>query len=143
MDFLDVNVLINAFRRDAPRHREFADYVTSLGDGDRPFAIPAVVFSSFFRVVTHAKIFNRPSEFNDARLFAEQLHDAPRCLTVVPGPNHWAIFLDLCVRGRARGSMMTDAYLAAMAIEIGAELVTDDRGMGRWPGLKWRHPVDN
>lgn len=143
MDFLDVNVLVNAFRRDAVRHKEFAEFVTSLVDGDQPFAIPAVVFNSFFRIVTHAKIFNRPSEFHDARVFAEQLHDAPRCLTIVPGPNHWPIFLDLCVRGRARGPMMTDAYLAAMAIEIGAELVTDDRGMGRWPGLKWRHPVDN
>ncbi len=142
MDFLDVNVLVNAFRRDAPRHKEFAEFVASLADGDQPFAIPAVVFSSFFRIVTHAKIFNRPSEFNDARTFAEQLHDASQCLTIVPGPNHWPIFLDLCARGHARGPMMTDAYLAAMAIEIGAELVTDDRGMGRWPGLKWRHPVD-
>jgi hypothetical protein len=32
--------------------------------------------------------------------------------------------------------------LAALAIETGAELVTDDLGVGRWPGLRWRHPVN-
>ena len=36
----------------------------------------------------------------------------------------------------------TAAYLAATAIEIGAELVTADRGFGRWPGLRWHHPLD-
>jgi toxin-antitoxin system PIN domain toxin len=142
MDFLDVNVLVNAFRRDAQRHKEFAAFVTAMVDGDQPFAIPAVVFSSFFRIVTHPKIFKHPSEFKDARVFAEQLHDSAQCLIVVPGPKHWPIFLDLCERGRARGAMVADAYLAAMAVEIGAELVTDDRGMGRWPGLRWRHPID-
>ncbi|HVT26562.1 MAG TPA: hypothetical protein VHE81_00955, partial [Lacipirellulaceae bacterium] len=79
---------------------------------------------------------------SDARIFADQLHDAPHCLNAVPGAHHWRIFLDLCNRGRARGAMMSDAYLAAMAIELGAELVTDDRSMGRWPGLRSRHPVD-
>jgi hypothetical protein len=33
--------------------------------------------------------------------------------------------------------------LAAIAVEMGAELVSDDRGFGRWPGLKWRHPLDD
>ena len=44
--------------------------------------------------------------------------------------------------GNARGNLVSDAFLAAIAIEMGAELVTADRGFGRWPGLKWRHPLD-
>jgi len=142
MDCLDVNVLINSFRRDAARHHEFAEFVRSLVDGDQPFVIPDVVFSGFFRIVTHPKIFKYPSEFSDARTFANQLHDLAHCLTAVPGANHWRIFLELCERGRARGSLISDAYLAAIAIEIGAELVSDDRGMARWPGLRWRNPID-
>src|SRR4051794_11478174 len=106
MDCLDVNVLINAFRRDAPRHEEFAEFIRSLLDADQPFAVPAVVFNGFFRIVTHPKIFKHPSKFSDARIFGSQLHEAAHCLTVVPGANHWSIFLDVCERGQARGSLV-------------------------------------
>jgi uncharacterized protein len=142
MDLLDVNILLNAHRRDAPRHLEFLAYVQSLVNGDQPFAIPAVVFSGFFRVATHPRIFDPPSKFDDALIFAEQLRSQAHCIAIVPGGRHWSIFVDMCRKGAARGSLISDAYLAAMAVEANAELVTDDRGFGRWPGLKWRHPVD-
>jgi toxin-antitoxin system PIN domain toxin len=142
MDLLDVNVLVNAYRRDAPRHKEFLNYVQSLVDAEQPFAIPAVVFSGFFRVVTHPRIFNPPSTFSDSLRFAEQLRSQSHCVPVVPGSGHWPIFIEMCTKGGARGSLVSDAYLAAIAVEMGAELVTDDRGFGRWPGLRWRHPVD-
>ena len=35
-----------------------------------------------------------------------------------------------------------DAYLAALALEKGTELITTDRGFARFPGLKWKHPLD-
>lgn len=143
MDLLDVNVLVNAFRPDAPRHGDFRAYVESLIAGTQPFAIPSVVLSGFLRIVTHPKIFNQPNEFADALKFAEQLRAVPHCILLTPGANHWVVFIELCLRGGARGPNISDAYLAAMAIETGAELVTDDRGFGRWPGLRWRHPMDD
>jgi toxin-antitoxin system PIN domain toxin len=142
MEFFDVNVLVNAYRRDAPRHAEFLKFVESRVAGSQPFAVPAVVFSGFFRIVTHPRLFNPPSQFSDALVFAEQIHALPHCVTVVPGVRHWSIFVELCKKGAARGSLISDAYLAAIAVEMGAELVTDDRGFGRWPGLRWRHPID-
>jgi toxin-antitoxin system PIN domain toxin len=142
MDLLDVNVLVNAYRRDAPRHAEFLKFMQLLIERAHPFAIPDVVFSGFFRIVTHPRIFQPPSDFDDALIFAEQLRSQPHCITVVSGPRHWSIFVDLCRKGAARGNFVSDAYLAAIAMETGAELVTDDRGFGRWPGLRWRHPLD-
>jgi len=142
MDLLDVNVLVNAYRRDAPRHRQFAKFIQSLANGVEPFAIPPVVFSGFFRIVTHPRVFSPPSKFGDALKFTEQLRGLPHCLTPVPDVRHWSIFTQLCQRGGGRGNLISDAYLAAIAIETGAELVTADRGFGRWPGLRWRHPLD-
>jgi len=46
----------------------------------------------------------------------------------------------MCREGSARGNLVSDAYLAALAIESGSELVTTDRDFARFPGLRWRHP---
>jgi toxin-antitoxin system PIN domain toxin len=142
MELLDVNVLVNAYRRDAPRHKAFLQYLQSLVNGLQPFAVPSIVFSGFFRIVTHPRIFDPPSRFDDALIFAEQLRSQAHCLMAVPGARHWGIFVELCQKGTARGSLVSDAYLAALAVEAGAELVTDDRGFGRWQDLRWRRPVD-
>ena len=37
--------------------------------------------------------------------------------------------------------LVPDAYLAALAIESGSEWITTDRDFSRFPGLRWRHPL--
>jgi hypothetical protein len=60
----------------------------------------------------------------------------------MPGERHWEIFTRLCRGTDAKGNVVPDAYLAALAIEAGAEWVTTDRDYARFPGLRWRHPLD-
>jgi predicted nucleic acid-binding protein len=63
-------------------------------------------------------------------------------LIVSPGRKHWEIFLRLCREGDARGNLVSDAYHAALAIENGCEWITTDRDFARFPGLKWRSPLE-
>lgn len=72
--------------------------------------------------------------------FVEALRGAPNCLHVVPGQRHWEIFTRLCRDTRAKGNLVPDAYLAALAIESGSEWMTTDRDYSRFPGLRWRDP---
>jgi hypothetical protein len=51
------------------------------------------------------------------------------------------IFRDLCRAANAKGNLIPDAYLAALAIECGGEWVTMDREYARFPGLRWRSPL--
>jgi predicted nucleic acid-binding protein len=60
---------------------------------------------------------------------------------VAPGERHWELFERMCGEGSARGNLVSDAYLAALVVDSGSELVTTDRDFARFPGLRWRHPL--
>lgn len=137
---IDVNVLVYAFRRDAPDHQEYAEWLQELINSGTTFGMADLVLSGFVRIVTHPAIFNPPSTVELAVSFANQIRQHPRCANVAPGPRHWDIFTTLCSESRVTGNSVPDAYLAALAIESGAEWITADRGFARFRGLRWRHP---
>ena len=70
------------------------------------------------------------------------LRSKPNAVPVAPGERHWTIFERLCGTAGARGDLVPDAYFAALAIESGSEWITTDRDYSRFPGLRWRHPLD-
>jgi toxin-antitoxin system PIN domain toxin len=133
---LDVNILVDAFRGDQPRHPAVRAWLDRVVDGDASSAL-----SGFLRVVTHPRVFNEPDDIEEALVFAERLRDLPHAIAVRPGDRHWSIFTSLCRATRAVGNGVPDAYLAAMAIESGSEMITGDRGFARFPGLRWRDPA--
>jgi toxin-antitoxin system PIN domain toxin len=92
--------------------------------------------------VTHPRVFDPPDPVDAALAFAAAVRSQPASILVGPGERHWAIFDQLCRAASVRGNLVPDAYLAALAIETGAELVTADRDFSRFPGLRWRHPLD-
>jgi toxin-antitoxin system PIN domain toxin len=138
----DVNVLVYCFRTDAPWHREFRAWMESQIAASAPFGFSELVGAGFLRVVTNPKVFDPPAPVERAIGFLEALLGQPNCVIVRPGPRHWPVFVDLCRRVQARGNLIPDAYLAALAIESGSEWVTTDRDYSRFPGLNWRHPLD-
>jgi toxin-antitoxin system PIN domain toxin len=136
----DVSVLVYAHREDAPHHALCHAWLEAVVNGQESYALSELVLSGFLRVVTHPKVFTRPSPLADALEFTEQLRSLPNCVAVVPGRRHWEIFRGLCTEAGAKGNLVSDAYLAAMAIEAGCEWVTTDRDFSRFKGLRWRHP---
>ena len=137
----DVNVLVYAHRRDTPDHPDWLGWLESEINSDSAFGLSDLVLSGFIRTVTHPKVFRVPSTLEQAMTFAAQIRRRPNCIQVAPGPNHWDIFRRLCESAGARGNLVPDAYLAAMAIEHGCEWITADHDFSRFTGLKWRHPL--
>lgn len=136
----DVNVLIYAYNEGAERHAEYRRWLDEIVSGRGAYAISELVLSSVVRIVTQARFFNAPASTAEVLAFVEPLRNAPQCRIVQPGERHWSIFIDLCHRAKVRGAMVTDAYIAALAIEHGCELMTSDRDFARFPGLVWRDP---
>lgn len=138
----DVNVLVYAHRADVLDHQRYARWLEEVAGGDAAFGLSDVVLSGFLRIVTHPRIFNPPTPLEDAMTFVEVLRARANCVLVMAGSRHWDLFTGLCRRVGAKGNAVPDAYLAALAIESGSEWVTADRGFARFPGLRWRHPLD-
>lgn len=52
----DVNVLIYAFRQDAPDHEAYHRWLTDTIQSDQAYGIADLVLSGFLRIVTHPRI---------------------------------------------------------------------------------------
>lgn len=141
MKLLDVNVLVYAHREDAPRHADHHAWLRGLLDGNEPFGLTGTVLTGFVRIVTHRRVFDPPSPMQVALAFANDVRNHVNCVPLEAGARHWGIFKDLCVLADARGNLVTDAHLAALAIESGSELISSDRDFARFPRLRWAHPL--
>lgn len=137
----DVNVLIYAHREEQPEHERYAEWLKRLAAGPAPFALSSMTLSGFLRIVTNHRIFDPPTPTERAIEFCRELLAHPRSVVIEPSTRHFEILFDLVDRAEIKGRHVSDAYLAALAIEHGCELVTTDGNFGRFPGLRWRHPL--
>lgn len=143
MILTDINILVYAHRSDAPGHSAYREWLEDLINGDQAYGYSDLILSGFLRVVTHPRVFNPPSSLSSALAFTEVIRDQPNAIPIAPGPRHWEIFKGLCEAVNAKGNLIPDAYLAALAIESGSEWITTDGDYGRFPGLNWRRPLAN
>lgn len=136
----DVNVLVRAFREDAPGHKGSRRWLERTVAGDAAFGLSDLVLSGFLRVVTHPRIFDPPTPIARALEFSEALRSRPNVVLLSPGRRHWKIFTRLCREAEASGNLIPDAYLAALAIESGSDWITTDTDFDRFPGLRSSRP---
>lgn len=138
----DVNVLVYAFREDTPEHARYRDWLRARIGAPEAFGLSELVLSGALRVTTHPRVLDPPTPLERALEFLEALRAQPNAVLLQPGPRHWDIFTKLCTAAGAKGNLVADAYHAALAIEHGCEWITTDRDYARFPGLRWRHPLD-
>jgi predicted nucleic acid-binding protein len=93
------------------------------------------------RLATNPRVFVQPDPVEGVLEYVEALLEPPGQLQQAGG-THWSSFAELCRHLQLRGNLVPDAYLAAIALAQRAELVTFDRGFGRYPRLRWRCLLD-
>ena len=119
---VDVNVLIDAHRREQSRHEAVSARLETARTGREPLGVPSIAASDFVRIVTHPRIFREPTPTRIAIEFINALVDSPATMLVEPGERHFTIFTGMCRDLELRGNTVPDAYLAALALEQGATL---------------------
>jgi toxin-antitoxin system PIN domain toxin len=143
MILFDVNVLVNSVNTQIEDQILYKNWFDKLARSPEAFGCSDLVLSAFIRIATNRRVFPKPLSLDNAIQVGDGIRSLPNCVSISPGPRHWPIFLDLCRKVNARGNLVPDAYLAALAIESGSEWISADRDYARFPGLRWRHPLDD
>ncbi|WP_375422941.1 TA system VapC family ribonuclease toxin [uncultured Friedmanniella sp.] len=135
-----MNVLVAAYRSDAPQHEQARSWLEEAVNAGEPVGLSDAVVTGYVRVVTHPRVFDQPTPLATALGHVRTLLGSAGTLRVLPGRRHWEVVEELCTAGDARGNLVADAAHAATALEAGATWVTFDRDFARFPGLSWRSP---
>ena len=141
MILVDANLLIYAVNQDAPLNQKAKPWLESVLSGKETVGFSWNVLLAFLRLTTRPGLFRRPLPVDTAfDLVASWLNQTS--VTIVhPGPRHLSGLRDLLQPLGTGGNLTSDAHLAALAIEHGAELCSSDTDFARFPGLKWRNPL--
>lgn len=137
MIIADLNVLLYAVDRSSAKHAEAKDWLeASLNEGAEELGLPWIVHLGFLRLTTSRKVFPHPLSIEEACAWLDHLRDHPAVTPIQPGTAHAGILRHLLLAAGTGGNTVTDAHIAALALEYDATLVTGDRDFLRFPGLK-------
>ncbi|HEY1205991.1 MAG: type II toxin-antitoxin system VapC family toxin [Bryobacteraceae bacterium] len=141
MILVDANLLIYAVNEDAPSHRKAKSWLESVLSGPETVAFSWNVLLAFLRLTTRQGLFSRPLRVEAALELIASWLEQPGATVLHAGPRHLQVLRELLLPIGSGGNLTSDADLAALAIEHGAVLCSSDADFGRFPGLKWRNPL--
>ncbi len=139
---IDANLLLYASDTSAADHQASRRWLETTLSSEEPIGIPWASVLAFLRVGTNPRIRRNAFSLEEAIDIASGWFERPTVTLLSPGERHWDILREMMTKGQARGPLVTDAHLAALAIEHGAALATTDRDFARFPGLKFFNPLD-
>lgn len=141
MKLLDANLLIYAVDTESAWHEKARPWLEETLSGAETVGLPWAVLLAFVRLSTKPSVFTYPLTSTDALDLVEEWLAQP-CTTVVhPTERHSAVLRELLDHVGTAGNLTSDAHLAALAIQHGAQLCSTDTDFARFPGLRWNHPL--
>lgn len=134
---VDTNILVFAHRTDSPWHEQALRTIKDLAEGDALWGLPVFCLGEFVRVVTHPRIFDPPSNLDQAIKALEGLLESPTMRVLSPQSRYPELFKKTLEVADARGNLAFDAQVAAVCLEHGvSKLLTHDRDFARFPELE-------
>ena len=141
MTIVDVNVLLYASQADAPQHKAALAWLNELFAGPDLIGLPWIVLWAFVRLSTNSRLWPKPMPAVTAFEHIREWLSQPGVVIVQPGPRHAEILERLVIENRVVGGLVSDAVLAALALENGAVLASTDRDFSRFTNLRWVNPI--
>jgi len=137
----DLNLLIYAVDRRSVPHKASVTWWNGLLSGNETVAFSWTVLLGFVRLTTNPNVVQEPLSPGEALDYVDRWLAQPITTVIEPTSRHAAVLRDLLGPVGAAGNLVSDAHLAALTIEHGAELCSADRDFGRFPSLRWMNPL--
>lgn len=138
---VDANLLLYAVDSSSTFHRAASTWLESVLNGAQRVALPWQSLTAFLRISTHPRAWDHPLDPPTAAdLVADWLHVSTVWIPE-PGPGYAEILLGLLSRYQVRGNLVTDAQLAALAIEHGLTIYSADTDFARFTEMTWVNPI--
>lgn len=141
MILVDANILLYAEDSLHPHNQQARVWLDKQLSQTGPVCLCWTVLSAFIRIGTNPRVFENPLSLKQALARVQSWLDQPCTRIVRPTERHWTVFQQMLTDGQAVANLVTDAHLAALAIEHGCELASTDADFARFPKLKWRNPL--
>ncbi|MGA8029251.1 MAG: TA system VapC family ribonuclease toxin [Bryobacteraceae bacterium] len=142
MILLDVNILLYASNRAAPQHRAMKNWLNKLFSESELIGLTWPTIWAFLRIASDRRLRILPTaSSSEAFGVVNEWLAQPGVLLVEPGRRHLQILERCVIDGQAGGPMLSDAVLAALAIENSATLASTDKDFSRFSGLRWINPL--
>ena len=137
----DANLLVYAFDDRSPFHDAARYWWEDLLNGAERVGMPSLTVAAFVRLATHPKVLVSPLAPARALDYVEEWFELSHVIPINPGRDHLVLFRRNLEAAGVGGNLVTDAYLAALAMEHQAELHSNDTDFSRFPGLRWHNPL--
>lgn len=137
----DTNLLLYAYDESFPAHGEARSWWEAVMNGNEPVGLPWVVILAFVRLATHPTVAANPRSVPEVREIVESWTAAPHVRVLNGSGFTMNIFFDALESAKLGGNLCTDAMIAALAIEAGARVFTNDRDFQRFPRLVSVNPL--
>lgn len=141
MIVVDANLLIYASSKNSPHHPAASKWLASALDGDEALAFSWATINAFLRISTHPTVSTPPFTPERATEIVDSWLQRPIVTILEPGSGYWPIFRRLLLETPARGNLVMDAHLAALAIEHDGTVYTTDRDFRRFQNLRVVNPL--
>ena len=137
----DVNLLVYAYNDAAPLHESARRWWEGLVNGTERVGVPWIVAAGFMRLVTHRSVREQPATPMQAVDYVEEWFRFANVTPLNPGTEHLRLFRRALAAAGVGANLVTDAHVAALAMEFQAEVHSNDSDFSRFPGLRWRNPL--
>ena len=143
MILVDANLLLYAYDASAREHARAKAWLEDVLSGTEQVGLAWVTILAFLRIATNPRALASPLAPDDAVSIVDSWLAQPCVVLVSPGERHWSILGPMLAREQVRGPLVMDAHLAALALEQGAVLATQDRDFSRFVGLRTLMPLES
>jgi toxin-antitoxin system PIN domain toxin len=137
---IDVNLLVYATDQDAERHEPSRIWFEDQMNSGTRIGLPWFTLLSFLGLTTQPGVRKTPMPMNEAMTWVNEWIEWETVWIPEPTPRHAAVLGEL-LTAVPRSRMVSDAHVAALAIEHGLTLYSADAGLRMFPGLKVVNPL--